>query len=190
MTAKKVIASGGRLPQLPRKLDDGGEIGGGRTNTSAGESVCFGVKEEYAHCVGMMRCLSMESFFVTPLYRMQGSSFHESSLYQGDYPGSVSGRDAPPGPIQPVALGLTAQQGGRRKANRKDTRKNRKSSRKANRKDTRKNRKASRKASRKNRKASRKAGRKNRKNNRKASRKANRKNSRKNSRKNNRRNNM
>ena len=111
MTAKKVIASGGRLPQLPRKLDDGGEIGGGRTNTSAGESVCFGVKEEYAHCVGMMRCLSMESFFVTPLYRMHGSSLHESSLYQGPYPDSVSGRDAPPGPIQPAQLGVT-QQGG------------------------------------------------------------------------------
>jgi hypothetical protein len=124
---------------------------------SAGESVCFGVKEEYAHGVGTVRCLFMESFFVTPLYRMQGSSLHESTLYQGPYPDSVSGRDAPPGPLQPVALGLTAQQGGRRKANRKASRKNRKNSRKA----SRKNRKNSRKASRKNRKNSRKASRKN-----------------------------
>jgi len=104
----------------------------------------------------------MESFFVTPLYRMHGSSLHESTLYQGPYPDSVSGRDAPPGPLQPVALGLTAQQGGRRKANRK----NRKSSRKANRKDTRKNRKSSRKANRKDRKASRKSCRKNSRKNR------------------------
>ena len=80
---------------------------------------------------------------------MYGSSLHESSLYQGPYPGAVNGRDAPPGPIQPVALGLTAQQGGRR------------GSRKANRKASRKNRKNNRKASRKNRKNNRKANRKN-----------------------------
>jgi hypothetical protein len=122
----------------------------------------------------------MESFFVTPLYRMNGNSSHESSLYQGPYPEAVSGNDAPPGPIQPAALGLTAQQGGLRKANKKNSRKaSRKASRK-NRKASRKNRKASRKASRKNRKASRKnrkASRKNRKasrKNRKASRKASR----------------
>jgi len=177
-------------------LDYGGEICGGGIHPSAGESVCFGVKEEYAHCVGTAGCLSMESFFVTPLYRMNGNSSHESSLYQGPYPGAVSGQDAPPGPIQPAALGLTAQQGGRRgtrknrKNSRKASRKNRKASRK-NRKASRKNRKASRKnrkASRKNRKASRKASRKIRKNSRK-NRKANRKNSRKN-RRNNRRNNM
>ena len=60
---------------------------------------------------GTVRCLSMESFFVTPLYRMNGNSSHESSLYQGPYPGAVSGQDAPPGPIQPAQLGVT-QQGG------------------------------------------------------------------------------
>ena len=177
------------VPELPCKLNDGGIVGCGDRG-SFWEPIRFGVKEENAHFCWETDLLRSSINFLTLMYKMNGTDSHESSLGTGPYPGALSGMDAPPGPIQPAALGSTRQNGGKRSASRK----NRKASRRAERK--RKGRKASRKSSRKaSRKSSRKASRKGRKASRKSSRKASRK-GRKASRKhrkasrNNRRNNM